>query len=154
MANGSSLGPGLTSAQRHYRNGGKEKRNEWRKRPEVRERLRIRQRAWRAANPKKVKEQADKYREVHGEKRKQLGREANWRRKGYPEPTRPRPATCDICGNPPRARCCLHLDHDHATNKFRGWLCVSCNSGLGNFRDSSKRLRLALAYLSSHETAT
>jgi hypothetical protein len=39
------------------------------------------------------------------------------------------------------------LDHDHKTNKFRGWLCHKCNLGLGNLNDDTGRLHRALEYL-------
>jgi hypothetical protein len=38
-------------------------------------------------------------------------------------------------------------DHDHLTNKFRGWLCHKCNLGLGNLNDSIFRLENAIKYL-------
>ena len=42
--------------------------------------------------------------------------------------------------------CC---DHDHVTNKFRGWLCHDCNRAIGNFNDDINRLKKAINYLSS-----
>lgn len=41
----------------------------------------------------------------------------------------------------------MQLDHCHATNVFRGFLCVSCNHLLGNAKDDPKRLRAAIEYL-------
>ncbi len=41
------------------------------------------------------------------------------------------------------------LDHEHDTGKFRGWLCHSCNTGLGLFRDSETNLKNAIKYLNN-----
>lgn len=54
---------------------------------------------------------------------------------------------CQICGRHESVVGGLSLDHDHQTGKFRGWLCGSCNNGLGRFFDSPATLRLAIAYL-------
>lgn len=55
-----------------------------------------------------------------------------------------RSTSCDLCGVDSTR---LNLDHDHASMKFRGWLCISCNTGLGKFGDSVEGLLLALRYL-------
>lgn len=39
------------------------------------------------------------------------------------------------------------VDHSHLTGKTRGLLCVSCNLGLGKFKDSIDILKSALVYL-------
>jgi RNase P subunit RPR2 len=39
------------------------------------------------------------------------------------------------------------VDHDHITNKFRGWLCHKCNRALGAFEDNTVRLQSAIEYL-------
>ncbi len=75
-------------------------------------------------------------------------RQSKRRRLGFPEPTRPCPATCENCGNPPNGRGSLHLDHDHETGEFRGWLCYSCNVGLGLLGDNAAAVFRVLAYLS------
>lgn len=54
-------------------------------------------------------------------------------------------AICDV----PEIECNqkLHLDHDHETGNFRGWLCYHCNNILGRAKDSEEILINALHYL-------
>ena len=40
-----------------------------------------------------------------------------------------------------------HADHDHDTKEPRGLLCNGCNVALGHFKDSSRILESATAYL-------
>jgi hypothetical protein len=58
---------------------------------------------------------------------------------------------CFICKDPYALKE-LVIDHNHETGDFRGWLCASCNVGLGYFQDSPYRLTLAIAYLHKTET--
>lgn len=59
---------------------------------------------------------------------------------------------CAICGcrGEDASRKRLALDHDHATGYIRGMLCLHCNSGLGQFRDSPELLAAAIRYLQEH----
>ncbi len=41
-------------------------------------------------------------------------------------------------------------DHDHHTGKAREWLCDSCNTGLGRFKDNIELLQQAIRYLEKH----
>ena len=41
-------------------------------------------------------------------------------------------------------------DHDHYAGRWRGFLCDSCNTGIGRFRDDEKILNNAIAYLQEH----
>jgi hypothetical protein len=41
-------------------------------------------------------------------------------------------------------------DHNHETEKFRGWLCHKCNLGLGNLGDSAERCKRAAEYLNDN----
>ena len=50
---------------------------------------------------------------------------------------------CAICKEQPAT----DIDHDHATNKVRGYLCQQCNHGLGNFKDNKQYLQSAIGYL-------
>lgn len=57
---------------------------------------------------------------------------------------------CHVCGvheNDLNER--LHLDHDHKTGAFRGWLCGNCNRALGLFQNSVELLGEAIQYLAN-----
>lgn len=119
----------------------------WRKREEILKR----QQAYRAANLEKVRATANasyaKNREAIRKRARVTNRESNWRKQGYPEPTRPCPEFCECCGSPPNGKGMLHLDHDHTTGKFRGWICYLCNTGMGKLGDNKDGLMKALVYL-------
>ncbi len=55
----------------------------------------------------------------------------------------PKPESCNICGSMAR----IVFDHDHATGKFRGWLCNECNAILGYSRENPITLRKLAEYL-------
>ena len=42
----------------------------------------------------------------------------------------------------------LSVDHDHKTNKIRGLLCHTCNTGIGLLKDDIEIIKNALIYLS------
>ena len=63
---------------------------------------------------------------------------------------------CAICGKPPEENGRdLAVDHDHSCcpgkrscgKCVRGLLCVTCNPGIGYFKDSTELLLAAVAYL-------
>jgi len=61
---------------------------------------------------------------------------------------------CDLCRDLlPESSKHRHFDHDHATDKLRGVLCHSCNTGLGLFKDDPQRLIAAILYLSGGRNA-
>lgn len=39
------------------------------------------------------------------------------------------------------------LEHDHRTGKLGGWICDSCNTGLGRFKDDVELLKSAIEFL-------
>lgn len=59
---------------------------------------------------------------------------------GRLKPTRPEPALCEWCGQPPHGRrdlrghASLHLHHCHDTGWFIAWICHSCNVAEGYLR--------------------
>jgi len=59
---------------------------------------------------------------------------------------RPRPDNCESCGNPERFGLSLSFDHCHASGRFRGWLCLGCNTALGMCRNDPARLRALADY--------
>ena len=57
---------------------------------------------------------------------------------------------CKICGeNETNLKLKLFVDHCHATGKVRGLLCQSCNTMIGNAKDSVLVLQSAITYLLS-----
>lgn len=54
---------------------------------------------------------------------------------------------CAICSYNLIKRDEMFLDHCHNSNKVRGILCFTCNTGLGQFSDSKELLNKAIAYL-------
>jgi len=68
------------------------------------------------------------------------------------EQTRPKdytPFTCPICNKTTIAGISkVVLDHDHSSGKVRGWLCESCNTGIGRFDDDLTIVNRAIDWLS------
>lgn len=85
-------------------------------------------------------------------KASELASNAKWRAahpdymrklRGLPDATRPKPELCECC----QTRTATHLDHDHKTGAFRGWLCGNCNRGLGQLGDDVDSVMRAMSYL-------
>ncbi len=55
---------------------------------------------------------------------------------------------CPICGkNLIVGISKIVLDHDHSNGKVRGWLCESCNTGIGRFDDDPEIVYKAVEWL-------
>ena len=66
--------------------------------------------------------------------------------RGLPKPAYPETTVCECCFKPfNKLGPCL--DHDHYTGKFRGWLCSTCNIGIGALGDTLKSVQQAIDYL-------
>lgn len=59
---------------------------------------------------------------------------------------------CPICGKTAIAGVTANYvkDHDHKTGKAREWICDSCNTGLGRFKDDVGLLQRAIDYLNKY----
>lgn len=59
------------------------------------------------------------------------------------------PFQCPICSKRTIAGITskIVLEHDHRTGKVRGWICDSCNTGLGRFKDNKKILLKAIKFI-------
>ena len=99
---------------------------------------------------KRAHQQAPKARRAAHAHNRTLARKAqHWVRQGLPHPTHECPESCENpgCVTPLPYAMALHNDHDHVTGKFRGWLCVDCNTGIGKLGDTIEGLEAAIKYL-------
>jgi len=55
-----------------------------------------------------------------------------------------KPILCEICNSSGT----LCFDHNHKTDKFRGWICKRCNFALGLVKDNIETLQKMITYLS------
>jgi len=120
-----------------------------------RDTLREKSRIFARDNPEKVREMAIKWRRKDPERYKERLRIYN--RKSHYGLTdeqfnillEKQNNSCAICKTPfiEDIKKRGSVDHDHETGKVRGLLCVTCNLGLGAFRDDPMLLESAVGYL-------
>ena len=58
--------------------------------------------------------------------------------------TAPEDGVCEACGDDTKP---LHLDHNHITGEFRGWVCEGCNHSMGKSNDDPDKLIKQAEYL-------
>lgn len=100
------------------------------------------------------------YSQLTEERKEQIREAARRRRARDPEKTRaewrayherrmaeagatPKPDRCEVCNEGGK----ICADHDHATGKFRGWICQACNLTLGKVKDDLYHLMALAEYL-------
>lgn len=105
---------------------------------EARDAARAAAKAWQQGNPLKRKAQ----------RLKQYGIEVS----DFNELMAAQGGSCAICGESDTSKPNNFplVDHCHKTGKVRGLLCMSCNQGLGKFKDDVARLSSAISYLTKH----
>lgn len=110
--------------------------------PEYRARAQQQRRTWMAKNREKMNEHQRAFRRRQGQ--------AYYRdvlRPRLYDGYRPPGDSCESCGRHfDTARKEPHLDHDHDTNKFRGWLCSGCNVSLGMMHEDPVAIRKLAEY--------
>jgi len=104
--------------------------------------------AWAKRNPEEGNRRSAKWRELNPEKWRAVSVKSKRKAMGIPDATRPQPERCELCSRIPKT---WHLDHCHATGKFRGWLCNRCNLSLGHLGDNIAGLKLAIDYIRRSE---
>lgn len=59
------------------------------------------------------------------------------------------PFECPICAKKTIAGITskVVLDHNHRSGKIRGWVCDSCNTGIGRFKDDIDLIKRAIKFL-------
>lgn len=62
------------------------------------------------------------------------------------------PFECPICNKRtiPGLTSKVVLDHDHITGNIRGWICKSCNTGIGRFKDNTDILKNAINFIENN----
>jgi hypothetical protein len=116
----------------------------YRRRPEVRKRIRKTARKWEKRNPEKARE----YERRHAGQRmtSYLRRKYNITKVDYDTFMIAQRGLCAICGGCNKKHR-LSVDHCHSSGKVRGLLCKKCNTAIGLLKDSVAMLEKALAYL-------
>ena len=111
--------------------------------------IREKSKAWKKANPEKVKKSQKEWHLKNKEKSRNsaLKKRYNISIEDYNQMFVDQNGVCAIC----KGKCVtgrnLSVDHNHETGKVRGLLCLDCNAGLGHFKDNKSILLEAIKYL-------
>lgn len=137
-----------------------------------REKISTKHKEWLAANPGKSSEYSRRWERKNPEKVRKIQRaraqkpaRKEWQRANllkkkhritaeqYASMLQEQNAVCAICKQPERSKLTqrLAVDHCHVHGHIRGLLCMSCNNGLGRFRDNPDVLEAAAAYIRKYQ---
>ncbi len=88
-------------------------------------------------------------RECYAKKKKPNSEEKNLYELEHPRPKIGEHFTCPICKRDfiREHKNDVVLDHSHIDGSIRGWLCSSCNTSLGKFRDDINILQRAIKWI-------
>lgn len=135
--------------------------DDWRRRADghlrcavcARERNREANRRWRKSHPERHREKNRRWAKANPERQRKIDRRARLRARygldteDYEALRRSQKGGCAIC----RQSCGLVVDHCHnqgrGAHAVRGLLCLTCNTGLGMFRDRPSLLIRGAGYL-------
>ena len=123
---------------------------------ETKEKIRVKNKKWKPT--KEIKKKISEYNKRTGKKPPIMKGKKNPQWKGgytYLQKLekiagRLRPSKCELCGKIGKSGR-IYFDHNHRTKKFRGWLCVRCNTILGLANDDISLLKLLIKYLETGE---
>ena len=103
---------------------------------------------WRDANPDKVKAAGARYRNAHKTeiRARAILKSYGLSQQAYQDLIAHQSNKCALCYRS-FDEFTPHIDHDHATGKVRGLLCMKCNTALGVLGDSVEALERVLRYL-------
>lgn len=114
----------------------------------------IANRGWAQRNPGEAARRSREWVAANRDRSRAIQLRAKRKAMRIPDAPYPKPECCENCGRKPFGINQMHLDHDHVTGKFRGWLCGSCNRGIGMLGDDIAGVERAIAYLKRGESGT
>lgn len=117
------------------------------------EKVKARSKAYYYANHEKIRKHQNERRTPEIERAYQLKKKFGITQGDYERMLAEQGGACAICKtSKPGRKDQEHfaIDHDHATGKVRGLLCVQCNTAAGNLRDSPDLCIKMAEYLRKH----
>lgn len=130
-----------TQQKAYYKKRNEKRREAYAQLSEEEKELLNKERKERRDNDPNNKRRAREYQRLHT--LRQCGMSLKEAREWY----RNKVKVCEICSTTE----VLGIDHNHNTNKVRGFLCRACNLGIGHLKDDSTLVKNALIYLQKYD---